>query len=106
MENPDDTHVAVFCAHSCSSGPDFYVSTRDNSRNHGPGGQDSYDDPSEADPCFAKVVAGFEVVDRIAKSEVEPGWYHRMKNYVGVRSMKIVPPSYAATMVESLPRTV
>ena len=47
-------------------GPDFLdVSTQGNSRNHGPGGQGSYAVKSEADPCFAKVVEGFEAVDRM-----------------------------------------
>lgn len=81
---------------SPTTGPDFYVSTKDNTKVHGPGGQDSYDDPSEADPCFAKVVKGFDVVDRMAKSAVEPGGYRRMQHYVGIRTMRMVSPSYAA----------
>lgn len=70
-------------------GPDFYISTMDNSVNHGPGGQTSYEDPTEADPCFAKVVEGFNVVDRIQLSPVEPGWYKAMVHNVAIRSMKI-----------------
>jgi len=45
------------------SGPDFYINLRDNTVIHGPGGQDSLTD--EADPCFANVVEGQDVVDRI-----------------------------------------
>jgi hypothetical protein len=71
-------------------GPDFYISTQDNSALHGPGGQTSYEDPTEADPCFAKVVGGFNVVDRMQKSPVEPGWYKAMVHNVAIRSMKIL----------------
>jgi cyclophilin family peptidyl-prolyl cis-trans isomerase len=69
-------------------GPDWYISTMDNSKIHGPGGQDSYEDPTEADPCFAKVISGFDVVDRMQKSDVAPGGYKRMKHYVAIVSMK------------------
>lgn len=71
-------------------GPDFYISMQDNTRAHGPGGQGSYEDPSEADPCFAKVVKGFEVADRIHKSSVQEGSYKRMKNYVAIKQMRKV----------------
>lgn len=72
-------------------GPDFYVSTMDNTRNHGPGGQGSYDDPSEADPCFAKVVPGYEhVVERMHKSAIESGDYKRMAHYVAIRTMRLL----------------
>lgn len=69
-------------------GPDFYISMQDNTRAHGPGGQGSYEDPSEADPCFAKVVQGFDVADRIHKSAVQEGSYKRMKNYVAIKQMR------------------
>jgi len=72
-------------------GPDWYISMQDNTRNHGPGGQGSYDDPSEADPCFGKIVEGYEnVADLIHKSEVEDGSYKRMKHNVAITSMRIV----------------
>lgn len=71
-------------------GPDFYVSTVDNTRNHGPGGQDSYAIKSEADPCFAKVVEGFEAVDRMHKLSVKPGGYKRLVHYVAIKSAEII----------------
>lgn len=46
-------------------GTEFYVNMRDNSVDHGPGGQTKYEDPSQADPCFARVVAGFTWVERM-----------------------------------------
>lgn len=45
-------------------GPEFYISTVDNTRNHGPGSQGS---KTEADACFAKIVDGFDVVDRMKR---------------------------------------
>jgi hypothetical protein len=72
-------------------GPDFYVSTRDNTWNHGPGGQVGYEEKSEADPCFAKVVPGYEaVVDRMARSNVQTGSYKRMQHYVAIRTVRLL----------------
>lgn len=71
-------------------GPDFYISTRDNTDNHGPGGQGSYEDPTEADPCFAKVIDGFNIVDRMHQSKVKPGGYQAMEYNVGIRKMVLV----------------
>jgi cyclophilin family peptidyl-prolyl cis-trans isomerase len=71
-------------------GPDFYISVEDNSKIHGPGGQGSYEDPTEADPCFATVVEGREAVDRMVKTEVQPGGYRHMVHNVNIRYMKIL----------------
>lgn len=71
-------------------GPDFYVSTMDNTENHGPGGQTDYDDPSEADPCFAKVVEGFDAVDRMAKAPVADEDYRHMVHNVAIRKMTLL----------------
>lgn len=40
---------------------DFYVNLVDNIRNHGPGGQGG----TESDPCFAKLVEGREIIERL-----------------------------------------
>mmetsp|Transcript_13128 Transcript_13128/g.36926 ORF Transcript_13128/g.36926 Transcript_13128/m.36926 type:complete len:430 (-) Transcript_13128:1015-2304(-) len=69
-------------------GPDFYISTQDNTKNHGPGGQSNYDDPSEADPCFAKIVHGIDVVDRMHQSPVKEGDYRAMERNVPIVHMK------------------
>lgn len=71
-------------------GPDFYISTVDNTKNHGPGGQESYAVKSEADPCFAKVVEGFDTVDRMRKLSVEPGGYKRLNHNVAIKSVTIL----------------
>jgi len=44
-------------------GPQFYFSTVDNTRNHGPGSQNS---KTEADSCFAKIIDGLDAFDRLA----------------------------------------
>jgi cyclophilin family peptidyl-prolyl cis-trans isomerase len=71
-------------------GPDFYVSTRNNTDLHGPGGQTSYEDPSEADPCFAKVIEGQEWVDRMQLGPVKPGGYKALEDNVAITSMRIL----------------
>lgn len=71
-------------------GPDWYISTVDNTRNHGPGGQTSYKVVNEADPCFGKVVKGFEVVDKLLKQPVKPGGFRGMKENVGIVYMKLI----------------
>jgi cyclophilin family peptidyl-prolyl cis-trans isomerase len=68
----------------------LYDESKDNTRNHGPGGQTSYAVKNEADPCFAKVVEGFDAVDRMQKLSVEPGGYKRMKHYVAIKSVTIL----------------
>lgn len=87
-------------------GPDFYISTKDNSRVHGPGGQQDYDDPSEADPCFAKVVAGFDLVKHMEQSRVQPGGYRRMEHYVSIRTMRLIPEQVAKDHIEHESLTV
>eukprot|EP00586_Coscinodiscus_wailesii_P011726 CAMPEP_0172513724 /NCGR_PEP_ID=MMETSP1066-20121228/254754_1 /TAXON_ID=671091 /ORGANISM="Coscinodiscus wailesii, Strain CCMP2513" /LENGTH=362 /DNA_ID=CAMNT_0013294111 /DNA_START=66 /DNA_END=1154 /DNA_ORIENTATION=+ len=46
-------------------GPEFYINSEDNARIHGPGGQTHHVLGEEADPCFGKVIEGFDVVDRL-----------------------------------------
>lgn len=56
-------------------GPNFYINVEDNRALHGPGGQDGKKGQEnsprgEADPCFARVVDGFAVVDRLHRLPV------------------------------------
>jgi len=46
------------------NGPNFYINTMDNTDHHGPGGQGHHDLATDADPCFAKVVSGFDVISK------------------------------------------
>ncbi|CAB9507799.1 expressed unknown protein [Seminavis robusta] len=75
-------------------GPDFYVNMRDNSLINGPGGQHHHysDLAKDADPCFAKVVRGFETIERIHRSAVmgEDAIVHP----VIIESMKVLPDDY------------
>jgi len=49
-------------------GPDFYISLKDNTINHGPGGQNKHH-PAEADPCFAKVIEGIDTIERMHRGD-------------------------------------
>ena len=83
-------------------GPDFYVSTQDNTKNHGPGGQTSYEDAAEADACFAKVVPGYEpVVDRMYRSDVKPGDYKHMQHNIAIRHMRLLSKQEAQERIGS-----
>ena len=67
-EYPHDVYTLGFSGRP--GGPDFYISTMDNSQMHGPGGQMDAELIEEADPCFAKVIRGFDIVDRIYQKGV------------------------------------
>jgi cyclophilin family peptidyl-prolyl cis-trans isomerase len=69
----------------------FTMFILDNTRNHGPGGQQDYAMKSEADPCFAKVIDGFDAVDRMHSLSVQPGDYHRLSHYVAIKSATLIP---------------
>lgn len=76
------------------------TSTIDNTINHGPGGQGGYEDTDEADPCFAKIVPGYEpVLDRVHRSEVQPGGYMGMKHNVAIRHMRLLPKDEAKELL-------
>jgi cyclophilin family peptidyl-prolyl cis-trans isomerase len=69
-------------------GPTFYISTDDNTVAHGPGG---YARDGEADPCFAKIVEGFDAVDHMHTFPVVKfGEYLPMPYPIAVRSMRIL----------------
>ena len=52
-------------------GPDFYINKIDNSVNHGPGGQSHHDLHEEADPCFARLIGGMEILDQLNKIPID-----------------------------------
>jgi len=71
-------------------GPAFYISTIDNTDNHGPASQGSN---TEADSCFAKIVAGEEIVKRMQKQpgrQPPSGFIDGPKNYIKISELKIV----------------
>jgi hypothetical protein len=71
-------------------GPEFYISTMDNVRNHGPGSQGSR---TEADSCFAKVVSGADVVERMRKQPAPKGlgFVRDNSNYIVVEDVALRP---------------
>lgn len=71
-------------------GPEFYINTKDNSKSHGPGGQGHYEDPTEADVCFAKITKGTDLVDRIRKLPVKDERTKELKDNVAIVSVKVI----------------
>jgi hypothetical protein len=81
------------------SGPHFYISIMDNSRNHGPGSQQKAN-PYEADSCFGKVIRGFdEEVQRIAKIP-DKGFINDKKKHVLITKMRILVPGSGPDAVD------
>lgn len=86
-------------------GPDFYVNMRDNSAIHGPGGQHTHysDVILDADPCFAKIVRGFEAIERVHRGQVEGDV---LLHPVLIANMKVLPPDYVLPYSYSLDEKV
>lgn len=68
-------------------GPSFYFNIKNNTAAHGPGGQGD----NHADVCFAKVVDGVNVVDRITKLPAQEGKNKPLKEIVAIKSIRILP---------------
>jgi len=74
----------------------FYISTVDNTRNHGPGSQGS---KTEADSCFGRVIEGQDVVDRLTNvwgrdsvfERSRMGFLDKKSQHAMITSMKIIP---------------
>ena len=74
------------------SGPAWYVSIQDNSKNHGPGSQQDHN-PYEADSCFGTIVEGYEEhVLRITKVDGHE-FIGDAKKHVLIKSMTIHVPT-------------
>jgi len=71
-------------------GPAFYISTVDNTDNHGPASQGS---KSEADGCFGRVVEGEAVVLRMQKQpgKTKPsGFVDKRENFITINSLRLL----------------
>lgn len=79
------------------SGPAFYVSIQDNSKNHGPGSQQKHN-PYEADSCFGTIIDGWDSVMRITKVQGD-GFLGDAKKHVLIKSMTIQVPIEAGSDV-------
>jgi cyclophilin family peptidyl-prolyl cis-trans isomerase len=73
-------------------GPDFYISILDNTQNHGPGGQSSYDLPSEADSCFATVLNGFDFIEKMKRLPIHPAdnGYMLLASFVTIVRARVI----------------
>jgi cyclophilin family peptidyl-prolyl cis-trans isomerase len=68
------------------SGPDWYINLDDNSLSHGPGMQEHHALTEDADPCFGKVIEGFDVVEEMKKQETANGVFLQ---YIHIKSAVI-----------------
>lgn len=93
-------HFPRFVDAGRPSGPAWYVSIMDNSKNHGPGSQGAKN-PHEADSCFGKVIEGFDdvVVDRITKMPGD-GFLNDENKHVLIDRMTILVPDNNGNYVE------
>lgn len=84
------------------SGPDFYINKINNVNNHGPGGQGHHVLDEEADPCFAKVVEGFDLVDMIFGMKTR-GAQNIMKDEVVIESVNLLGSNYKPSGLAVIP---
>ena len=83
------------------SGPGWYISIQDNTKNHGPGSQQNHN-PHEADALFGTVVQGMDdVVPRI-HSIPQRGWLDR-EHHVAIPKMTIFVADEPGKFVEWVP---
>ena len=70
-------------------GPAFYVSTEDNTRNHGPGSQGS---ATEADGCIGRVVKGLAVIKAMQHQpgKGKNGFVAPNSNWIKIIAMKLI----------------
>jgi hypothetical protein len=81
------------------SGPAWYVSTIDNTKNHGPGSQQKHN-PYEADSCFGTVIYGFD--DEVQRIKKMPGkeFLDDPKKHVVIKDMDIMVPGSGPDAVD------
>ena len=77
-------------------GPAFYISTEDNTRNHGPGSQGS---ETEADGCFGKLAdthsIGIATLMKEQPGAGKSGFITPRSNWISITGMRVIPrPSH------------
>jgi len=91
--HPDFPHKRLTLGYAGRpGGPAFYISTVDNTRNHGPGSQGS---KTEADGCFGRIIEGEDVVKRMQKQpgRTKPsGFIDKPSNFIKIESLTILEP--------------
>jgi hypothetical protein len=76
-------------------GPAFYISTVDNTHNHGPASQGS---KTEADGCFGKILGGGEVEAVVNRMKLQPGaqkpngFVSPASNHIAIESVRLLSP--------------
>ena len=80
------------------SGPAWYVSILDNTKNHGPGTQQQRN-PHEADACFGKVVKGFDEVVLGRITQMPGQGFLQPPLHVKITQMTILVPAPDGTFV-------
>ena len=92
---PHSQYTVAFAGY----GPTFYINTMDNEASHSPGMQQHHILPNEADPCFAKIVEGFDVFDELIRlgshqkkslTKVTHEWADAAQAWTHIVSAKIV----------------
>lgn len=86
-------------------GPDFYINKVDNTIAHGPGGQYQHDLEEFADPCFAKVVDGYDTLHEMFREETylaETGYGYFLQDPIQiVRAIVTTSPTRVAMVIET-----
>lgn len=72
------------------AGPDWYINLKDNVNLHGPGGQGSNYQDSEADPCVGKIVEGIEWVDKMHQAPIANQGFKHMVHPVAIVGMSLL----------------
>eukprot|EP00580_Thalassiosira_gravida_P003918 CAMPEP_0201604352 /NCGR_PEP_ID=MMETSP0492-20130828/4525_1 /ASSEMBLY_ACC=CAM_ASM_000837 /TAXON_ID=420259 /ORGANISM="Thalassiosira gravida, Strain GMp14c1" /LENGTH=461 /DNA_ID=CAMNT_0048068371 /DNA_START=648 /DNA_END=2033 /DNA_ORIENTATION=- len=86
---PDYPHVQHSVGFNQAGGPIFYFNMRDNTELHGPHNGDGGGN-KEGDPCFAKIVEGFDVVQRIAQLREGEGEFDSLGTSVYIKDTQVV----------------
>jgi len=97
---PHKKMTVGYCGRPSGSGGCWYISTMDNTRNHGPGSQqkkNSY----EADANFGHIIEGYDEVEpKIRSALPKDGFIGEKKNWVLIPSMTILVPDESGGYVE------
>jgi len=92
-EYPHQQRTVGYCGRPSGGGGCWYISTLDNTHNHGPGSQQKKN-PYEADANFGRVISGYdEVVPKIRQSMPKPGFLSNQSDRVLITAMTILIPA-------------
>mmetsp|Transcript_31254 Transcript_31254/g.61889 ORF Transcript_31254/g.61889 Transcript_31254/m.61889 type:complete len:349 (-) Transcript_31254:218-1264(-) len=90
---PHKKRTVGYCGRPSGGGGCWYISTMDNTQNHGPGSQQQKN-PHEADANFGKVISGYEVVvPKIRQSMPKEGFLSDRSDWVLITDMTILVPA-------------